>query len=183
MKEYVGLDKNNKRKGSQIANIITSIRILISIALLFYPAFSQMFYTLYLIGGITDIIDGIIARKTNSVSDFGSKLDTIADFIFFTVCLIKLIPKINIPVWLYIWIAVIALLKLSSITYGYIVYKEFLAYHNIMNKITGLLLFIFPLVLSFFELKINAIFICLVATFAALQEGYYIIIEKPKISI
>ena len=52
-----------------------------------------------------------------------------------------------------------------------------------MNKITGLLLFIFPLVLSFFELKINAIFICLVATFAALQEGYYIIIEKPKISI
>ena len=182
MKESVGFVKNNKRKGSQIANIITSIRILINIALLFYPAFSQMFYSLYLIAGFTDMIDGTIARKTNSVSDFGSKLDTIADFIFFIVCLIKLIPKINIPVWLYIWIAVISFLKLGVIAYGYIVYKEFLVYHSIMNKITGFLLFIFPLALSFFELKYNAMVICAVATFAALQEGYYIIGEKSKIS-
>ena len=62
------------------------------------------------------------------------------------------------------------------------VYKEFLAYHSIMNKITGFLLFIFPLALSFFELKYNAMVICAVATFAALQEGYYIIGEKSKIS-
>ena len=182
MKESVGFVKNNKRKGNQIANIITSIRILISISLLFYQVFSRMFYSLYLIAGFTDMIDGTIARKTNSVSDFGSKLDTIADFIFFIVCLIRLVPKINIPVWLYIWIAVIAFLKLGVIAYGYIVYKEFIVYHSIMNKITSFLLFIFPLALSFFELKYNALVICVVATLASLQEGYYIIGEKSKIS-
>ena len=32
--------------------------------------------------GLTDVMDGIIARKTNTVSDFGAKLDTGADFIF-----------------------------------------------------------------------------------------------------
>ena len=53
-----------------IANVTTGLRILVSAALLFCPVFSPMFYALYLIAGISDVADGIIARKTNSVSEF-----------------------------------------------------------------------------------------------------------------
>lgn len=67
----------------EIANSITACRILLSILILFYPAFSPMFYALYLSAGLTDMFDGVIARKTNTVSEFGSKLDTVADFILF----------------------------------------------------------------------------------------------------
>ena len=64
-----------------MANIITSIRILCSIALLFCQSLSPTFYLLYVVAGFTDMIDGTVARKTNTVSEIGSKLDTVADFI------------------------------------------------------------------------------------------------------
>ncbi|MGX8773452.1 MAG: CDP-alcohol phosphatidyltransferase family protein, partial [Bacillota bacterium] len=75
-----------------MANIITGIRIVCSIALLFVPVFSSGFYALYLIAGFSDMIDGIVARKTGTASDFGSKLDTVADIVLVAVCLIKLLP-------------------------------------------------------------------------------------------
>ena len=38
------------------------------------------FYTLYLVAGVSDMIDGTVARKTGTAGAFGSKLDTAADF-------------------------------------------------------------------------------------------------------
>ena len=80
----------------QIANIITSCRMLFSICLLFCPVFSACFCGIYLLCGFTDMVDGTIARKTNSVSEFGEKLDTVSDFILFAAALIKLLPAIAI---------------------------------------------------------------------------------------
>ena len=85
-----------------MANIITSIRILCSIALFFVSPLSKKFYILYLAAGLSDMIDGPVARKTGTTSDLGSKLDSIADIIFVAVCLIKLISILNIEKWLYI---------------------------------------------------------------------------------
>ena len=65
-----------------MANVITGLRILVSAVLLFCPVFSPIFYVLYLIAGLSDMADGIVARKTNSVSEFGSRLDGVADFVF-----------------------------------------------------------------------------------------------------
>ena len=72
-----------------MANIITGIRILLSVALLFCPAFSPTFYVMYIAAGFSDMIDGAVARRTGTVSEFGSRLDTIADIVFVAVCLIK----------------------------------------------------------------------------------------------
>ena len=163
-----------------MANFITFIRILCSIAVLFCPVFSVAFYSLYIASGLTDIADGWVARKTNTVSEFGSKLDTIADFIFVVVCLFKLIPVLDIPIWLYIWIGIIALIKIINIVSGYVVQKQFVAIHSVMNKITGILLFILPLTISFIDLKYSAAVVCIIATFAAVQEGHFIRIKKPK---
>lgn len=58
-----------------MANFITGFLILCSILMLFFPALSPAFYALYLSAGITDMIDGTVARKTNTVTEFGSKLD------------------------------------------------------------------------------------------------------------
>lgn len=157
-----------------MANIITSIRILCSIALLFCPTLSPAFYVIYLAAGFTDMIDGTVARKTNTVSELGSKLDTIADFIFFVVCLIKLIPIMNIPVWIYFWIAIIAFIKAINVVSGYVLQKKLVAVHTVMNKVSGALLFILPLTFSILDLKYSAIVVCVVATFAAVQEGHYI---------
>ena len=135
-----------------MANAITGLRILVSMGLLFSPVFSPIFYGLYLVAGLSDIADGIIARKTNSVSEFGSRFDSIADFVFVAVCLIKILPVMDIPIWLYVWTAV----------------------NTTMNKVTGVLLFIVPLTLSIVPLIYTGIPICSVAIFAAVQEGHFI---------
>ena len=157
-----------------MANIITSFRIMYSIAMLFFPTLSTTFYALYIAAGFSDMIDGAVARKTDTVSKFGSQLDTFADILFVIVCLIKLLPVLDIPVWLYIWILVIAFIKVANIAVGYIRQKAFAAVHSMINKVTGCLLFLFPLTLTFIDLRYSAVFVCFIATAAAIYEGYLI---------
>ena len=157
-----------------IANILTGCRILGSVLLLFLPVSSSSFYITYLLCGFSDMTDGAIARKTNSVSDFGSKIDTVADLVFIAVCFMKFLPTIHIPSWLWIWGSIIAIIKIGNIVWGYISNKQFISPHTIMNKTTGLLLFIMPLIISFVELKYIAIVVCSIATFSAIQEWSYI---------
>ena len=125
-----------------MANIITSIRIVLSVGLLFCPTFSPVFYELYIAAGFSDMI--------------------------------KLLPALDVPVWLYIWTAVIAMIKLFNIATGYIRQKRFIAVHSVMNKVTGGLLFIFPLTLTFIDSKYSAAVVCAIATIAAFYEGYLI---------
>lgn len=157
-----------------MANIITCIRILCSIFLLFCPALSMAFYALYITAGVSDMIDGWVARKTNTISEFGAKLDTVADFVFVVACLVKLLPVMDISVWLYVWIGVIAVIKIINVVSGYVVQKQFVAVHSLMNKVIGMLLFLFPLTLSFLDLKFSATAVCIIATFAAIQEGHFV---------
>ena len=158
----------------RIADLITAVRILCSAALLFCPAFSLSFYILYLAAGLSDMIDGSVARNTGTASEFGAKLDTAADFVFVAVCLWKLLPGLAVPLWLWIWIALIALIKMVNIISGYVIRKKYVAIHTVMNKVTSILLFILPLTLSVAELKYSAPLVCMAATFAAIQEGHFI---------
>ena len=157
-----------------LANLISGTRILCSAALLICPAFSASFYVLYLMAGLTDMIDGAVARMTGTTSEFGAKLDTAADFVFVAVCLWKLLPSLAVPLWLWIWIVLIALIKMINTISGYAIQKKYVALHTVMNKVTGILLFVLPLMLPAVELKYCAPLVCTVATFAAIQEGHYI---------
>ncbi len=157
-----------------MAHIITGIRILCSIALLAVPACSAFFYALYLTAGVSDMIDGTVARKTGKASEFGSKFDSIADFLFVAVCLVKLIPVLDIEKWLYMWIAIIGVIKAVNIVYEVKKYKRIVFVHSVLNKITGILAFVLPLTLRFIELRYAAAVVCTIATIAAIQEGHYI---------
>ena len=103
-----------------IAKIITGLRIVLSLPLLLIPLTSAWFYVLYLLCGLSDMIDGTVARKTNSASEFGARLDTVSDFVFMSVTLIKFVPHFHIPVWLWIWIGIIAMIKLGNAVFGFI---------------------------------------------------------------
>ncbi|MBQ3404508.1 MAG: CDP-alcohol phosphatidyltransferase family protein [Oscillospiraceae bacterium] len=157
-----------------MANIITGIRIVCGIVLLFCPVFSPAFYVLYITAGVSDMADGAVARKTGTASEFGSKLDTAADFVLVVVCLIKLIPVIHVPAWLIIWIIVIAVIKAINLISGYVMRKQMVTLHTVMNKVTGILLFVLPMTLTFIDLKYSGVFVSAAATFAAIQEGHLI---------
>lgn len=163
-----------------MANIITLSRILIGIALAFSKPFSLIFLMLYCCGGISDMIDGTVARRTGSANEFGSKLDTAADLIFFICCIVKLVPYLDYSIGVWIWIAIVALLKIGCVIFGYIKNRKIKANHTVMNKITGVLLFMYPLTLLKINSKYIDLVLCSVATIAAVQEWYLTVREKKS---
>ena len=156
----------------QIANFLTANRLFCSFLLLFCPVFSVAFSALYLVCGFTDMLDGTIARKTNAVSEFGAKLDTAADIAFLTAALVKILPAVSLPKWIWIWIGLIGLIKISSIAAAMVSGKKEILPHTVMNKVSGLLLFLLPMALPYSVFHDCSIIVCVIATFAALQERY-----------
>ena len=155
-----------------IANIITGIRIVGSILLLFFPVPSPKFTLIYLLCGFTDMIDGTAARLTDSTSRFGAKMDTVADFLFLTVSFLKWMPVITLPRWLWLWILLIAAIKAGNLLCGYFYKEKEIFPHTFLNKMTGLLLFLFPLTRHVIPIAWGGTVICIAATFSAIQERY-----------
>ena len=161
-----------------IANMITGSRMVLSLPLLLIPLTSVRFYAIYLICGLSDMVDGTVARRTKSASEFGARLDTVSDFVFMTVALIKFVPHLHIPVWLWIWIGIIAMIKLGNVVWGFIRTEKLISPHTVLNKITGLLLFLMPLTISFVDLTYALPIVCTVATIAVPHVVYYTCSEK-----
>lgn len=124
------------------------------------------------------MIDGTVARRTKSASDFGAKLDTVSDFVFMTVALIKFLPRLHIPVWLWIWIGIIVMIKLGNVVWGFIRTKKLISPHTILNKVAGLFLFLLPVTISFVDLTYTLPIVCTIVTVAAIHEVYYTYSEK-----
>ena len=155
----------------QIANIITSCRLLGSIGLLFCPVYSACFYGLYIFCGLTDMVDGTIARKTGAASSFGARLDTVADFLFVIASFAKLVSVIRIPAWVWAWAAAIAVVKLINLVRGILGRKQISSLHTMVNKATGFCLFLLPLTIPVLDLRYTAPVVCIMATIAAIREG------------
>jgi len=153
-----------------IANSITLCRMLCSILLLCFPVFSATFYGMYLIGGLSDMVDGTVARKTGSVSEWGARLDTAADILFTAAMLVKVLPVVCLPGWLWVWSAAVAVVKICNIVAGFVRHKRLPSLHTGMNKLTGVVLFLMPLILPWVDARYGCTVACAVATAAALQE-------------
>lgn len=157
-----------------MANALTIIRIILSLVLLVPPALSPGFLALYAVTGATDMVDGFIARRTNTESELGARLDSIADLILVVVCLVKILPAITVPIWLWIWVALIILVKVVNVISGFVMEKRLILPHTIANKVAGVAVFLVPFALPFMDIAIPAIPACAIATFAAIQEGHFV---------
>ena len=163
---------------SNVANFITCIRIACSVAMLFCPVFCVAFNVLYLVAGVSDMVDGFVARKLHTESKLGSALDSVADIVFVAASLVKILPALEVPMWAYIAAAAIAVVRVNNVAVGYMRQRRFVAMHTVMNKLTGLLLFVFPMTAQAIDVRYTASVVCVIAAVAAVQENCYIAIEK-----
>ena len=127
-------------------------------------------------GGVSDLFDGPIARKLNQESDFGGKLDSMADLIFLISIAIVVAPNVVIPIWIWGCIGGIALIRIISYGIGYKKYHTFSSLHTYANKVTGAFLFLTPVLYIIFGITITGIIISLLAFVSALEELLIIII-------
>lgn len=164
---------NSKTSGmKRLPNVISVLRVAGSIGLLFCDVAGWMFWALYALCGISDMVDGWLARRLHAESNTGAILDSVSDFLFVACCAIRLSPVLVIPTWLWIWAGIIAIIKIVNQISALIVYKRFCFPHTLANKLTGLLLFL--TVPGMFWSLIPVSTAAAIATFAAVQEGHFI---------
>ncbi len=154
------------------ANILSIVRIILALALFWVRPLSVLFYAIYLICVISDVLDGYVARKTHTESNLGEKLDSVSDLIMFVVLTIILFPLINLTTQIIIWIVIIGLIRAVSMMVVLVKYKTFAILHTYGNKITGLVLAAFPLSLAFIQLEALMYIICVIASISAIEEFF-----------
>ena len=160
------------KKYLTIPNLLTVFRMLGTSALAFLPPLTVPFFALYLICSATDIADGVIARKTGAVSDFGARLDSVADILFYAVILLRLFPTLRgtlpVQVW---WLAGAALaFRLCAYLAAACRYRRFAALHTYLNKCTGALLFALPLLLLTPAAVPISFAVCVMGVLASAEE-------------
>ncbi len=164
--------------GFYFANGLTAMRI-ISAALMFTVSPEMLtFWRWYLIGGISDMADGFIARKANSTSKFGANFDGIADVLFVASVLVNLLPTMKSSNFLW-WIAgAIATIRTLNITVAWAT-KQPIFIHNIPNKIAGMALFTFPM---FFRIhpEVAIIVVTALTSFASIRESILVIRRRKQ---
>ena len=126
-----------------LPNIISISRILGTIWLLLMKPLTTLFMVVYTITGVTDVLDGAIARHYGTTSETGARLDSIADLLFYTLILIRIFPVMWVTLPKTIWIVVAAILIIRFISYTTFAVKKhaFASLHTYWNKFTGLLVF------------------------------------------
>ncbi|MBQ9266436.1 MAG: CDP-alcohol phosphatidyltransferase family protein [Bacilli bacterium] len=131
-----------------VPNLITVIRILGAISLIFLEPLSVPFLVVYGVCGATDAVDGFIARKFHVESRLGSVLDTISDFSLYIIMIVKIFGFLLDNLQLANWILGIAGCVLRLISYGtcLIKYKKFSSVHTYLNKALGFMFFLYPFV-------------------------------------
>lgn len=125
---------------------------------------------IYLLCGVSDMVDGYIARKTGTESKLGEKLDSVADLIIAAILMLVLFPLIHLTVPIIVWIVIIEIIRVVSMTVVFVKYKTFTILHTYGNKLTGLVLLIFPLTLAFIQADVLMYIICIVASLSAFEE-------------
>ena len=154
-----------------LPNVISALRIAGSVGLLFFNVKGWPFWVLYALCGISDMVDGRLARKLHAETRAGAVLDSVADIVFVACCAFRLLPVLEIPAWLWIWAGVIVFIKIVNQISALVVYKRFSFPHTLANKLTGLLLFL--TVPTMFWSVIPVAIVAAIATFAAVQEGHF----------
>lgn len=129
-----------------VANVLTSFRLVGSLGLIFLEPLSVAFYVLYSLCGLTDALDGAAARKWGGESEFGARLDSVADFTFYTVMMVKVLPRLLelLPQKFWICLGGVAAARVVSYTVAAVKFRRFASQHTWLNKLTGLLVFGVP---------------------------------------
>ena len=155
------------------ADSITLVRIAASVLLFVLPWRSVAFFSVYTVAGLSDALDGWVARKTGTVSEFGARLDSTADLFFFGALLVRLLPA-HWPVMpraLRGALAVVVFVRLAVYAVAALRYRRFVALHTRLNKLTGAAVFLLPYVLLVSTGIAFDWAVCALALAAALQEG------------
>lgn len=155
-----------------LANGLTGFRLVGALGMVLLEPMSLPFYILYTLSGISDALDGPVARRSHTASDFGAKLDSVADLVFYTVMLLRLLPRLRqlVPVWIWTWVSLAVGARILVYLFVAVKLHRFASLHTWMNKLTGGMLFALPYMMPVPGFSWYCVAICAVASVSTLWE-------------
>lgn len=133
----------------QLPNLVSVLRIILT-AILFYLVGSKWFIPLYILTGLTDILDGFLARKLHCSSTFGARLDSFADLMLSLLIAVYFYRYYgNLLVYYSGYLYALLAFKLLAIGVTYVKFKKIAIIHSYGNKIIGGLIFCLPLAFNY----------------------------------
>ncbi len=161
MKQYVNLP-----------NGITSLRIVGAVLMFWVEPLTLPFYIIYSLCGLSDALDGWVARATGTSSDFGAQLDSVADLSFYIAMLIRILPKLVelLPFWIWYVVAFLVALRILAYIIAAIRHRRFASLHTYANKATGASMFAVPYLIITPLGMAYCMTVCAIAGFAAVEE-------------
>ena len=140
------MDEKQTKHRLTAADILTLLRMAGTAFLAALKPLSGGFFLLYALTGVTDVLDGWIARKTNTECDFGARLDSAADLLFYAVMLLRVFPALwqALPGSIWYAVAFIVLVRLAAYLTAAVKYRRFASLHTYLNKFTGFAVFLIP---------------------------------------
>ena len=176
------------RKPAQLApptakhlpNILSAARIPLSLLLLALKPFSAPFTAVYLTCGITDALDGWLARKLRAESDFGARLDSAADLTFFVAAFYAFVSAFKIPAVILIWASAIIVMRIAGLFIAFRKFGTWAALHTNAFRTTGFLFFCFPLFAWALDTLTAGVILCGLAMLATGEE-IYINVRSPEL--
>lgn len=155
-----------------IPDIFTFFRMICAVILPFLAPLSPAFLIIYGVSGVSDMLDGYLARKLGQSSEWGAKLDSTADLLLYTIALSLLIPILRaiLPGWFWWLVGAALLLRLACYFLSAVKFHRFASEHSLLNKLTSILIFPVPFLMRLSFFVWYAVLVCLVACIAAVQE-------------
>lgn len=137
-----------------IPNILTILRF-IFIPIILYFIFTGNYIlgiVFFTVSGITDVLDGFIARKFNLVSNFGKLMDPLADKLTQISVLASLVKVDIIPFWILVIVILKELIMVvgASFLYG----KDVVVYSKWYGKLATVLFYL-AIVISLITKQLN----------------------------
>ncbi len=154
-----------KKVKKQIPNIVSISRIALTAAMIVSAAYNlkTAVIAILIIALLTDMLDGLAARLLKAKSNFGAKLDSIADYILFLALIpaIYLVKPEAIAKNLNVVLTMAGFLILEIAT-GLLIHKKFITFHYHSSKLYNILLSpfaVYTLVYSFNRIFFGIVYV------------------------
>ena len=161
-----------------IPNALTTLRfLLIGVFLYFFwgPHNYLAACIVYVVAGITDLLDGWIARKFDMITDIGKLIDPLADKLMLIAALVSFWLDGRIPLAI---LAIVVIKELLTVIGGLYLYrKKIVVYADWIGKIATAA-FTVGVILTFFSDKVyplNLVFLYIAVALAVAALVYYAI--------
>ena len=155
-----------------VPDLFTFFRMICAVVLPFLTPLSPSFLIIYALSGLSDMLDGYLARKLGQSSTWGAKLDSAADLLLYTIALSLLIPVMRaiLPGWIWWLVGFSLLLRLAVYFLSAVKFHRFASEHTLLNKLTSILIFPAPFFMRLNFFTWYAMLLCLVSCCAAIHE-------------